>query len=159
MSGAQEPGWGDIDEVLSGLVDVQRLVTLLRERHRRTVSDAPTRLQRFTLMLIGEHRTLSVSELTDALAVGAATASQLVRTLEDRGWLRRSLDPADRRRHRLALTAEGRRVVDEQRERHRRWLRAVLERLTPEERAHLLAIVRKIAGLAASDPSLLRDEP
>lgn len=157
--GSDGPGARTVDEVLAELAGVERLIALTRERHRRTASDAPTRLQRFALMTMAEHRTVSVSDLTEMLDIGAATMSQLVRALEDRGWVRRTLDPADRRRHRVGLTADGRRIVEEQRERHLGRMRAVLEQLTPDERGHLLAIVRKIVAIAASRPGLLRDEP
>lgn len=157
--GPDAPGACTVDEVLAALAGVERLVALTRERHRRTASDAPTRLQRFALMMMAEHRTVFLSDLTETLDVGAATMSQLVRGLEDRGWVRRTLDPADRRRHRVALTADGRRIVGEQRERRLGRMRAVLEELTPDERGHLLAIVHKILGIAASRPGLLRDGP
>ncbi len=158
MSG---PGADDegVEALIQAFTGMQRLVALTRERRRRTASDAPTRLQRFALMAVAEAAPVAVSELAEELDVGSATLSQLLAALEGYGWITRSLDPADRRRHLVALTESGHAAVDGQRQRHRELLRAVLSQLTAEERAHLLGIVEKIVGLAATRPDLLRGEP
>jgi DNA-binding MarR family transcriptional regulator len=155
---ASQPSARTVDELLDGLAGMRRLVALTRERHRRAASDTPTRLQRFALMRVADEGTMPVSDLTGEFDVGAATMSQLIGTLERRGWVTRSLDPSDHRRHLVALTADGEAIVEAQRERQREVLRAVLAELTPEQRGHLLGIVQTIAGLALERPELFRGE-
>lgn len=148
-----------VEDILGELAGVGRLIALTRERHRRAGSDAPTRLQRFALMRVDDDGTVSVSDLTEQFDIGPATMSQLLATLERRGWVTRTLDPADRRRHLVALTDAGRDIVEAERRRHRALLRLVLEELTPAERDCLLGIVQKIARLAVERPEVLRGEP
>lgn len=52
------------------------------------------------------------AELAAALVIPKATLTAYVRNLVDQGFLEREIDPADLRRHRLVLTAEGTRVRD-----------------------------------------------
>ena len=148
-----------LEEVLDRLEVVQRLVTLARERRRRTPSEGPTRLQRFVLMMVAASHSLSVSDIVERLDAGAATASQLIRAMEERGWLERTLDPADRRRHLLSLTPDGERLVAEVREHQRARMRLLLEQLDTEEREHLVELVERIAAIAAATPGLLRTDP
>lgn len=160
---AQGPQPGDgvdrsVEAVLDRLQGVGRLLALVRERHRRTPSEGPTRLQRFVLLSLQEGGPISVSDLVARLDVGAATASQLVRAMEKHGWIGRTLDPADKRRHVLSLTAEGERLVVQVRARRRERLGRVLEQLSPEEREHLAHLVERVAAIAAQTPDLLRDD-
>lgn len=147
-----------VDAVLDRLEGVGRLLALVRERHRRTPSEGPTRLQRFVLLSLAQGGPISVSDLVERLDVGPATASQLVRAMEEHGWLGRALDPADKRRHLLRLTEEGERLVVQVRARRRRRMRRVLEELSVEEREHLAHLVERVAAIAAQTPDLLRDE-
>ena len=50
---------------------------------------------------------LAAAELARRAGVSGAAVSQLVATLEREGWVERSPEPADRRRHLLALTPAG----------------------------------------------------
>lgn len=163
MSGREGEGKGEPDASLEAALDrlevVQRLVALARERRRRTPSEGPTRLQRFVLLMAADRKALSVSDIVERLDAGAATASQLIRTMEDRGWLKRSLDPADRRRHLLSLTPDGDRLVAQVRAHQRARMRLLLEQLDSTERANLVALVERVATIAATTPGLLRNDP
>ena len=52
-------------------------------------------------------RTMRMSELADSLASSRSRLSHAVARLEERGWVRRQADPADRRGQWAALTDEG----------------------------------------------------
>jgi DNA-binding MarR family transcriptional regulator len=129
----------------------QTLAVLLERRRQRPAGD-PTRLQEFALLAIRDRGAMQVSELASLLEIAPATTSQLVTTMEDKGWVRRALLPADRRRHEVTLTAAGREVVAQLEARHRERLARVLAELTPEERAQLVAIARRLAAILARSP-------
>ena len=60
------------------------------------------------LGLLSQHGEMTISELTDLLAVDISVTSRHVSYLADHGWLARSPNPADGRSRLLCLTASGR---------------------------------------------------
>ncbi|WP_049560649.1 MarR family winged helix-turn-helix transcriptional regulator [Nonomuraea sp. SBT364] len=60
----------------------------------------------------GSPYTMIPSELSAVLRLSRAGMTNRLDRLEAAGFVERSLDPADRRSFRIALTAEGRRVID-----------------------------------------------
>jgi DNA-binding MarR family transcriptional regulator len=64
------------------------------------------------LSYLRDHGAARPSDLAGFVGVGKATISRQVKVLEDLGLIERRPDPADRRAHLLALTAEGTRRLD-----------------------------------------------
>lgn len=60
---------------------------------------------------LGEDGTLSVRRLSERTGTRASTLTGLLDRLENRGYLVREVDPADRRSFRLPLTDQGREVA------------------------------------------------
>ena len=56
---------------------------------------------------LGEGGTLSIRQLSERTGTRASTLTSLLDRLENRGYLVRELDPADRRSFRLPLTKAG----------------------------------------------------
>ena len=56
---------------------------------------------------LGEGGTLNIRQLSERTGTRASTLTSLLDRLENRGYLARELDPADRRSFRLPLTAAG----------------------------------------------------
>ena len=64
-----------------------------------------------TLANLGDGGTLSVRQLSERTGTRASTLTGLLDRLENRGYLARELDPADRRSFRLPLTETGQAVA------------------------------------------------
>jgi len=60
---------------------------------------------------LGDDGTLSVRQLSERTGTRASTLTGLLDRLENRGYLARELDPADRRSFRLPLTETGQAVA------------------------------------------------
>src|SRR6516164_10331645 len=60
---------------------------------------------------LGEGGTLSIRQLSERTGTRASTLTSLLDRLENRGYLARELDPADRRSFRLPLTKAGQGVA------------------------------------------------
>ena len=60
---------------------------------------------------LGEGGTLNIRELSERTGTRASTLTGLLDRLENRGYLARELDPADRRSFRLPLTEAGQAVA------------------------------------------------
>jgi DNA-binding MarR family transcriptional regulator len=64
--------------------------------------------QRLVLRIVGRFPGLPAGELAALLHVHPSTLSGVLARLEEGGWLARHVDPRDRRRALLGLTAKGR---------------------------------------------------
>lgn len=64
------------------------------------------------LGLLSQHGEMTISELTDLLAVDISVTSRHVSYVADQGWLERSPNPADGRSRLLRLTDSGRDLLD-----------------------------------------------
>ncbi len=62
----------------------------------------------------------------------------------DHGFLRREVDPADARRTLIALTSEGRSVIDRFRGQRRQQLTQALAALSPEEQEQLARLLTRV---------------
>jgi MarR family multiple antibiotic resistance transcriptional regulator len=78
----------------------------LRARHGIVTS------QFESLRYIRDHPGARVADLSAAFAIGIGAASKGVDRLEQRGWVVRQANPADRRSSLLALTGDGRALTD-----------------------------------------------
>jgi len=128
---------------------VESLLSVLESaRLAHSPAVPPTQLR--VLTIIDRNRHTNMSRLAEALDVVPSSASRLCDRLEATGLLRRVPDPRDRREVRLLLTAAARRLLDELRDRRRRALADVLERMTAAARQEL------VRALAAFDAAATR---
>lgn len=92
----------------------------------------------------GPPYTLIPSELAATLMMSRAGMTNRLDRLEAAGLVERSLDPADRRSFRIALTEEGRRVVDAALTEHAANVARLVTYLTREERETLDRALRSL---------------
>jgi MarR family multiple antibiotic resistance transcriptional regulator len=78
----------------------------LRERHGIVTS------QFEALRYLRDHPGTRVADVAAEFAIGIGSTSKVIDRLEARGWVERQQNPADRRSSLLALTDDGRRLVD-----------------------------------------------
>ena len=144
----------DVDEAALRLAKLWKsILGASMERRPRRPEGAPTRLQEFALLAIGERGGMPVADVAELLEISAPSTSQLLSAMEEKGWLERRILPEDRRRHEVTLTDAGMHIVAGMAARRRaRWVE-VLERLSPEERGQLVSIVQRLveSGAASGD--------
>ncbi|MFL5761173.1 MAG: MarR family winged helix-turn-helix transcriptional regulator [Thermomicrobiales bacterium] len=87
----------------------------------------------------------TISEVAGSVGVSLPTASELVEQLDEKGWLARKVNPADRRQVLVELTPQARAHAEEWHEIRRGQVRAALMRLAPAERP---VFVRSLKALA-----------
>lgn len=88
--------------------------------------------------------------LADELVIPRASVTSYVRSLVAKGLLARDFDETDLRRHRLALTEEGRRVLALARDVIAAGFEARLDRIGDRDRRELARIVETMLSDAAS---------
>jgi DNA-binding MarR family transcriptional regulator len=142
---------------LGKVLDFMRLIWSLDHglqslSKRMQASIGLTGPQRVALRVLGRRPGISAGALADLLRLHPSTLTGILHRLERRGLVRRTYEPEDRRRVRLALTARGRRLdiavpgtVEE-----------VVERVLAGVSS---ARVRSAAGLLAAVAAALLEEP
>ncbi|MGA8303103.1 MAG: MarR family transcriptional regulator [Thermoplasmata archaeon] len=96
-------------------------------------------------------------EMAESIGLTPAGVTDIIDRLEDRGLVRRTRDPKDRRAIRIELTNAGRRRHRETRRRVLQMWGATVERLAPSEYAALATGLRALARL--EDPAAARAAP
>lgn len=86
----------------------------------------------------------TMGEMSKILSLPFSTMTRMVDAGESIGILQRLPDPADGRVVRVALTDDGRRLHEAMKDMQAQGIKKVLVCLTPEERAILLTLLRKI---------------
>ena len=126
---------------------LNRITTHLGRRLRR-VDDRQTvgraRLSALAVLVFGGDRTMS--ELADEEGVTAATMHHVVAGLIDSGLAQRTVDPDDRRKYRIAVSAKGRRLMMSARAARLAMIEEGLASLTTDERgcvARALALLKR----------------
>jgi DNA-binding MarR family transcriptional regulator len=140
---------GAVDSELATRLRVA--VGRLHRRIRLASNDVPP-LQLSTLFTIHEHGPLRLGELAAREAVSAPTMSRVLAALDERQLIVRSPDPADARSTRVALSAEGERVLLAVSTQRTVLWDARLARLTGAQRAALEAALPALEAMV-DDPS------
>ncbi len=121
---------------------VMRVARTLRHRGARAMAPwdlAPHHAR--ALKVIGRHDRIRPGELAAHLRVAPRSVTDVVDALEERGLLERHPDPTDRRATVLALTASGRRLLEEIGAARRADAHTYFARLSERDRASLRRIL------------------
>lgn len=127
------------------------LVRLGRELRRQDPPGLSVTLYS-ALATIADRGEIAIGELAEAEGVPSSAVTRIADRLEEGGQVARRPNPRDRRGVNLAITAEGRRLVDNRRARGSAWLAARLAELAPAQRKTLAE------ALGVLDAAVLRDE-
>lgn len=149
----------DANEALHDVLSLEAFLPYRLNRLADTVSRAFAETYRNRLGLtrpewrvfatLGQYGTMTATGIGNHSAMHKTKVSRAVAALEQRKWLARHVDAADRRVERLRLTAAGTRVYAEMVPLARSFEDTMLERLTDEERHALLD------GLAALEKAIM----
>lgn len=112
-------------------------VTRLARRLRTQLDGALSPSQLATLSSVEHLGPLTLGELSAVERVKPPTMTRIVAALEEQGLISRAVDPRDRRVTRVEATAEGRRFVQDSRQRKDAYLAERLRDLDADDRAAL----------------------
>jgi DNA-binding MarR family transcriptional regulator len=130
-----------------------RLAVTRLARRLRQQADLPgvSPTQVSALATIEREGPLTLGELAALERVQPPTISAAVGRLEEQDLVRRTVDPEDRRVHRVEISAPGRRLLEKSRSRKNEYLERRLRALSTEDRA----TIERAADLLEA---ILRDE-
>ena len=98
------------------------------------------------LMLLSKEQNIMQETLVRHYHLDKGTIARTVRKLEDAGYIRRIIDPGNRRAVRLFLTEKGERVTPLLKAIDREWEDEICAGLTYGERRTLNTLMRTVAG-------------
>jgi DNA-binding MarR family transcriptional regulator len=135
--------------------DVARLMRTVFDRRVRTLG--LTRPQWLALVRLSRRPGASQSELADMMEIEKAPAGRIVDRMEEKGWVERRPDPADRRVNRIYLTDRGQRVFAAILPISIDTVHDALSNLSQSDRTRLVALLSNVKStlqaLAESDPA------
>lgn len=148
---------------LSAVTSIRRLVRVLRIAANRTqVTAGISAAQLFVLQQLGADTALSLNQLAAQTFTDRSSVAAVVDRLHTQGLLDRAVDPADRRRAAVRITAKGRRILDRAADAPTTVLIAALKTLGSRQRASLAAALEQLTvALGASGgpaPMLFNDD-
>ena len=158
MDAPQEPRWLDTEESQAWRALVKTLTRLpaaLDAQLRRDAGISHFEYQVLALLSEAPDRTLRMSALAMWVGASLPRLSQVVARLEQRGWVRRTTDPADGRYTLAILTGHGQAKVTQAAPGHVQEVRRlVFDPLTKAQSRQVREIGQRI--LRATDPD---DQP
>jgi DNA-binding MarR family transcriptional regulator len=124
-------------------LNYQLIMSLIASVHSDVASLGLETKELFLLAELDEHP--YPAELSACLSMPKPTVSVNVKRLEAAGFVKREIDAADLRRHRLLLTASGRKAMTQGMARLSDAFGARLARLSSKEQLELRALLEKLA--------------
>jgi DNA-binding MarR family transcriptional regulator len=163
MDAPQEPRWLDAEETQAWRALARTLVRLpaaLDAQLRRDAGISHFEYQVLALLSEAPARTLRMSALASLAEGSLPRLSQVVARLEQRGWMRRTPDPADGRYTLAILTDQGQAKVTEAAPGHVQEVRRlVFGPLTKTQSRQLHEIARRIIHAIDPDDHRSDDQP
>jgi len=95
---------------------------------------------------------VTMSELARYRGISVPTVSKSIDVLEQRGWVERWVDPADRRHTLVRLTADGRRVMAAMQAQSERHVASLLTPLTAGQRTRLVEALGTLKDVLPAAP-------
>lgn len=105
------------------------------------------------LAVLATEGALSQQELAEWVRTDRTTMVAMIDSMEQRGWVRRERNPADRRAYLLQLTPAGKRIQARGSQLMDRAEDELLETLSSKEREQFIALLGKVAADKGRKPS------
>jgi DNA-binding MarR family transcriptional regulator len=122
-----------------------------RLRHEAVAADDITPTQFTTLSSLGAEGPMTQGELAALEQVQPPTMTRIVAKLEEAGWVTRTVDPADRRFVRVALTSAGESFLERSRTRRDQFLAGRVAALDSDDRELLVRAMPVLERLLGDD--------
>jgi DNA-binding MarR family transcriptional regulator len=132
---------------------VEAVFKLIIDHHHRRVVELDLTLPQAQTLRILAREALSTSRLAAELRISAPAVTQLTDRLTRKALIDRRPVEGDRRKVLLALTAQGKSLVDGFRQHRNRAFASALGHLNQEDRAEVVEALRKISWALGTEAS------
>jgi DNA-binding MarR family transcriptional regulator len=142
------------EEVTEAIILASRAMVAVAVRSLAGSPDNITLPQFRTLVVLHYGGTRRLADLADALSVSPSTATRMCDRLVRKGLVSRARDDLDRREVNLAITASGRKVVNDVIDRRKNEVSNLLGAIPEALRAQLVSSLALLAKAAGEAPQL-----
>jgi DNA-binding MarR family transcriptional regulator len=132
----------DRSKLAGSMVLLPRLAKHIMRRSTEELVGMPFRLF-IALSYLHDHDGVRQQQLADALCMDAGNIVLLLNELEDLGYISRIRDPADRRRHTVAITNAGRDAAERAKHNQEQIEDDILQALDADERDTLWRLLTR----------------
>lgn len=139
------------DPATAALAHDLRIACMRVARRVRFDADNTIAPHHFSVLVRLHEQPRTLGELAAIEQVSAPSMSRSVGQLAELGYVERAPDPDDGRLVRLSLTADGRRVLEREREHRDAWMAARLEGLSERDRTLLRRATDLVEGILEAD--------
>ncbi|MBM7642483.1 MarR family winged helix-turn-helix transcriptional regulator [Streptococcus loxodontisalivarius] len=91
--------------------------------------------------------TMKIGALIDSMLATSGNMTVVIKNMEKKGWITRTTCPSDKRSYLVALTDEGRRIIEHNLPIHQQRVREAFSVLTTDEQAQLIDLLKKFKNL------------
>jgi DNA-binding MarR family transcriptional regulator len=138
--------------VVDAVLSASRVLVAVAARSLADVAEEVTLTQYRTLVVLASRGPQNLAGLAEAVGVAPATATRMCDRLVRKGLIRRRTERDDRRQLRVALTAEGRSLVDAVTGRRRHEIGRIMNEIPAEQQAVLVQALGRLASAAGEVP-------
>jgi DNA-binding MarR family transcriptional regulator len=146
------PAQADLEEMTDAVMAASRALVAVAARSLADAEGRVSLAQYRVLVVLAYRGPQRTADLAAALAVNPSTATRVCDTLVAKRLIRRQRAVADRREVRLALSAAGRRLVEQVTRRRRREIARIVAHVPRENRRLLVDALRALADAAGEVP-------
>lgn len=151
-----EPHYAGFDlpsvEMVLGFVHTYDQLHQIASRYMAEYGLSKSSMNILMLLRHGSDKGMQLHDLGELLLVSRANITGLMDHLEEKGYVKRTVDPQDRRARHARITPKGEALLDEFMPVHYRNLKVLLQDLSVEEKDALTGLLRKVrASLSAHD--------
>jgi len=115
--------------------------------------------QHVFLMILSRHDGISQEQLSEYMKIDKATTAKAIKKLENEGYIRREVDPRDKRAYKVFLTPKGVEVIPAIKEAIQDWERMATNNISEDEIMLLMEILGKMAENACEFKEKRCDKP
>lgn len=142
----------DLSTLVEAVLGASRVLVAVAAQSLAIVAEEVTLPQYRVLVLIASRGPQRVLSLADALSVTPSTATRMCDRLVKKGLVRRRTARSDRREVRITLAPAGKALVEEVTQRRRDQIAELLNSISCEDQAALVALCKKITDASSEPP-------
>ena len=146
------PSPTESEPVVDAVVGASRALVAIAARSLGAAGEEVTLPQYRALVVLASRGPQRGVDLAGILGVTASTATRMCDRLVRKGLIRRQRQASDRRSVRVSISAAGQKLVATVTRRRRREIQAIVDQMSPADRAQLVATLRMFADAAGEVP-------
>ena len=140
------------EQLVDAVLSASRVLVAIAARSLADVGEEVTLTQYRSLVVLASRGPQGVAALAEAVSVTPPTASRMCDRLVKKGLVTRRTDRRDRRQVRIALSSDGRLLVDTVTARRRQEIERLVGSIPEESRVGVVAALRHLSQTAGEVP-------